>query len=633
LNLSGVGGPALIDINSWLSRSTIASKISWQSLADTNPYTVTDSELVFWQNWTASQKSDLQNAFAYLWEWFYANNQAGDLIPTIPINIDPNMSSDNTTAFTSVSLTDGWNIYVNWLAHTLFLEAYQIVPWSISSFDDQSQFQLLSSSRMMSRSGSTSLFILGTGGGNFVYDQLTRDSREYSIISSPIYTYKFLIDNQIYVPGQDRIGTIKKLLDWCRNLTHFYGQFSSFKDGDDYWQYRGAPPVPKIISGTTGPAWPYFAHWTGGCHGTGGFLQNVLRALNIPVELSLMGGDMPGSGHQVPIFRTENVFLSHGDDPYNLAFRDSKLTTASLLVPGHFFKDYYGVEITSNLNNGSGSSMYLGFNLRPVNGYVGTDARTMLAGAQLTFTNTQTSFQVPQQTTFTVQTDAHGYYNVTMMPGTYNVTVVRPGSITIQTQITHNNWPETFMFPSSLPCPPPTNLMISDQTINTAILTWTDPIATNNYEVDISSGNQLDFTMTSTNSITVQANEGASYTATAKNFCGSVASAPSSPLNFTFSGQGGGTSSARVAADPTKTGSKQLQNQEVIAIYPNPVHDVLKLSGVNNENQTVVITDMLGREVYNGAAKEEIEVGGLQPGMYLLVLSGNTKKTFKFVKQ
>ena len=51
-------------------------------------------------------------------------------------------------------------------------------------------------------------------------------------------------------------------------------------------------------------------HPTWGCHGTNWFLIHVLRAFNIPAEYIVW------SGHAVPSFPSEALYLSHGDDPY-----------------------------------------------------------------------------------------------------------------------------------------------------------------------------------------------------------------------------------------------------------------------------------------------------------------------------
>jgi hypothetical protein len=67
-------------------------------------------------------------------------------------------------------------------------------------------------------------------------------------------------------------------------------------------------------------------------------------------------------------------------------------------------------------------------------------------------------------------------------------------------------------------------------------------------------------------------------------------------------------------------------------LYPNPVKDILKLSGVNAQHQ-LMITDIMGRVMYSGPGKEELDVSNLPSSLYLLTVTGDTKRTFRFVKQ
>jgi hypothetical protein len=98
-------------------------------------------------------------------------------------------------------------------------------------------------------------------------------------------------------------------------MYHFAGGYTA-REMKTTWQYRGMPPVARVISGThnrdysTSPK-QNFAHWTGGCHGTVGFLRAVLRTANIPVAYTNQ------AGHAQPFFMTERSYLTHGDDPYN----------------------------------------------------------------------------------------------------------------------------------------------------------------------------------------------------------------------------------------------------------------------------------------------------------------------------
>src|SRR5690606_38051231 len=109
-------------------------------------------------------------------------------------------------------------------------------------------------------------------------------------------------------------STIVALLEWCHvNLNHFLGGYEN-DNIDNHWQYRGATPISRMINGTTRQTDSRFGRYTAGCHGTVDFLKIVLRSVNIPV-VSMWG--MDGSGHRQAWFMSEDLYMAHGDDPYN----------------------------------------------------------------------------------------------------------------------------------------------------------------------------------------------------------------------------------------------------------------------------------------------------------------------------
>ena len=128
------------------------------------------------------------------------------------------------------------------------------------------------------------------------------------------YTLAFLRTANLV--GASRTATVARLLDWAQdNLVHFYGDLD-YGTAEQHWQYRGLPPITRIIEGTTStrPGGAIFAHWTAGCHGTAGFLRNVLRVVNIPVELIRV------CGHAQTHFLPEGTYLDHTDGLYDSTF-------------------------------------------------------------------------------------------------------------------------------------------------------------------------------------------------------------------------------------------------------------------------------------------------------------------------
>ncbi len=70
-------------------------------------------------------------------------------------------------------------------------------------------------------------------------------------------------------------------------------------------------------------------------------------------------------------------------------------------------------------------------------------------------------------------------------------------------------------------------------------------------------------------------------------------------------------------------------------ISPNPVDDILHISGLNNVILRVEIFDNVGRQVYNQAYKDIINVSSFSKGLYLLkVYAANGQVSeFKFIKK
>jgi hypothetical protein len=83
-------------------------------------------------------------------------------------------------------------------------------------------------------------------------------------------------------------------------------------------------------------------HWTAGCHGTTGLLRNVLRAVNIPVQILRVCGH--GQAH----FLTEGTYLDHGDNPYNLDFKASGLSAADLLIDETTYTTWFGATLDNH---------------------------------------------------------------------------------------------------------------------------------------------------------------------------------------------------------------------------------------------------------------------------------------------
>ena len=244
----------------------------------------------------------------------------GDIVRGRPLGLSatPNvqLTLNNAGDVFATSLTPAlaWKYFLGYVAQSLAVEEQGTVAWS---FDDYASGQLLW------LFDSKSLFhYSSTVGAYFTPKQHSSVESEGAVQpGDPVRIAAAA--RALGVVAPTRRETIERLLDWCRaNLVHFYG--AEYPDNlNDYWQYLGWPPVERVLAGTTHPMYG-FAHWTAGCWGTAGFLRNVLRTFNIAASLETADGHalprfhMPGSGSTG---KSRDLFLSHGDDPYNSLWR------------------------------------------------------------------------------------------------------------------------------------------------------------------------------------------------------------------------------------------------------------------------------------------------------------------------
>ena len=283
------------DLAAWLAEHPLVSEaIRWQdSNGPTRAY----------PNWSETQKADLYETYQAVWR-----GQSLEL--TDP---PPNMRhlADDQSVVTVLSKDHAWSLFLAHVAYSLAVETGRWVPWSLTEYSREELLELFDGSRTFRR----------TSGG---YELIHR-----AVPAPPDATFEFLSANLMI--GQDQLHTIGNLLEWSRaNLIHFTGHFRA-KNAEDHWQYRGVPPVSRVISGTRAVFYPYkkgdtspptvtFGHHTAGCWGTTAFLRAVLRVVNIPVKEV---NNSRTFGHSIPYFVSEGQYLSHGDDPYNQNTRSS----------------------------------------------------------------------------------------------------------------------------------------------------------------------------------------------------------------------------------------------------------------------------------------------------------------------
>ena len=68
-------------------------------------------------------------------------------------------------------------------------------------------------------------------------------------------------------------------------------------------------------------------------------------------------------------------------------------------------------------------------------------------------------------------------------------------------------------------------------------------------------------------------------------------------------------------------------------VYPNPFIDTINIFGTDG-GETVIINDILGKEIFKGIGVEEINLSSFEKGTYFLTLSkGSQSSTFKVIKK
>lgn len=345
------------DLSSWLnSHPTIANAIRWQyKPADPggNVYLPpTDFDTVAWPYWSQSQKSELNEVYIDTWEWFMNGASQVPMDPAgltdEPYNLDGG-SYDTTTVQQAVTPAYMWKLFLSHIAFSLVTEIMQQVPWSILSYDGQSLRYIFNSTTMAWYVSANDKFKMGTYS---VFVPANRaDNLPETSFAPPMWVYPFM--KQSGLIGSTRLQTIGKVLDWMRhNMWHFYGTGSTFGDYYAAWQYRGYAPISKIVNGTVDAHYSGFGlqHWTPGCHGSVGFLHEVLRVVNIPVQPVWI------CGHELAYFLSEKLYLDHGDDPYNLNVTASSEPSLSLLIDEATYQSWFSYDLGINITDPQSSA-------------------------------------------------------------------------------------------------------------------------------------------------------------------------------------------------------------------------------------------------------------------------------------
>ncbi len=212
----------------------------------------------------------------------------------------------------AMSSQDAWTIYLAHVVQSLWTEANTRTPWRLNN-NVEALSHLFDMRKLMG-------YVPGTGHIFGVMGEITS--------WNPKLAYDFLV-NEVG-RGYNMRSTIMRLVDWGRDhlvhIDNYGGPFRSDADQLEYlYGYRGLPPVERIISPLPNAQRSGGRRRiTAGCWCTSGFLAAVLRTVNVPVRhgRSTFYRDSPRPEergdvvHSRPEFFLNDLYLTHGDDPY-----------------------------------------------------------------------------------------------------------------------------------------------------------------------------------------------------------------------------------------------------------------------------------------------------------------------------
>ncbi|MFQ5882343.1 MAG: hypothetical protein ACE5I9_07710 [Candidatus Methylomirabilales bacterium] len=267
--------------------------------------------------WSTTAKADLAAAF----DTIRAGGEVG-LPETAPAT-----APVPGALLTRLSADDAWQAFIAHLAQTLVVDSCGWVDWSILGYSTDELRLLLDSDAM---------FTAAVDGY-----EMHLFPHGHASHGDPTRVYQWLRSEGLV--ASDQLTTVGRVLEWCRdNMAHYlYGPTPDNMEA--HWQYRGFPPVERIIAGTTSPYGT--RHWTAGCWGTSGFLRLVLRTINLPATF------VTNCGHAQPYFPTLGRYLSHGDDPYNRNTRDAGAAGTDLLLDQATFDAWFGPAVPDRCDN------------------------------------------------------------------------------------------------------------------------------------------------------------------------------------------------------------------------------------------------------------------------------------------
>jgi hypothetical protein len=184
-----------------------------------------------------------------------------------------------------------FDIYLSYLAHSLYVEAEHLVPWSIHDFEASEIKDLWDAHQYFQWDSIHKIFELNYESSGAV--------RIFHPLASYIFASGIQTNDQFLNPNE----SITALLNWSRAYLHHTERI-----GQIYYQsvpLTWYPPKSKV-------------HAVYSCWATGGMILEYCRSLNIPVQKSNI--ELFNGTHTQLHFPTLDWHLTHADDLYDPLF-------------------------------------------------------------------------------------------------------------------------------------------------------------------------------------------------------------------------------------------------------------------------------------------------------------------------
>jgi hypothetical protein len=324
-------------VDCWLGQfPRIAETIRWEFVQPDGR-----TRIASWPEWDDASRQAVRDAFVHARMWWSGGLRSWPGVPfqDPPENLEQPFLGDQRLVTVLDGPTAAWPLYTAQIGLSLAAEIGRWVPWSLRSYDREALQDLFDAPRNM--------FVYDTNdGGPDDTVALGYSPRGAVTPPHPTTSFRFLFENRL--PAGTPVDTIANVLEWSRRhvqrdwpLTDpLVGDELPIPHGVAFWQYAGKAPVARILAGTrvADPRAREPWSWTHGCAMTSDTLAWLLRAVNIPVRRLDMRGSCP---HSTAFFSGENVYLSHGDDPYDVLSSTGSFSARLLLVSARLWQTWF----------------------------------------------------------------------------------------------------------------------------------------------------------------------------------------------------------------------------------------------------------------------------------------------------